>query len=151
MTSVLFVCSSGGHLDQLMHLLPPPQGYTVSIATFDKPDSRAKISDYEMHPLVWPTNRSVTALLRNGIIALRVLRRTRPEVVVSSGAAAAVPFFYLAKIFCRSKTVFIECIDRPNLPTLTARMVKPATDVYVCQWDEQLQNFPRSRKVSVSR
>jgi beta-1,4-N-acetylglucosaminyltransferase len=37
MTKILFVCSSGGHLDQLLALLPAPNGTDVAIATFMKP------------------------------------------------------------------------------------------------------------------
>lgn len=149
--TVLFVCSSGGHLDQLLTLLPAPEGVEIVFATFNKPDAVQKIEGYRFFPIHWPTNRSVKNLIRNSGVALKVLRSVRPDVIVSSGAAGAVPFFYFGRVFYRARTVFIECIDRVTLPTLTAKLVKPVTSTYVVQWPEQLQDFPRRFELSASR
>jgi beta-1,4-N-acetylglucosaminyltransferase len=151
MTKILFVCSSGGHLDQLLALLPAPDGTDVAIATFMKPDALAKVAGHRTYGLHWPTNRSVTALVRNLVIAARTLRQERPDLIVSSGAAAAVPFFWLGKAFFRTRTVFIECVDRIDNPTLTAKLVRPVTDRFIAQWDDQLTGFPRRERVAVSR
>lgn len=151
MSRVLFVCSSGGHLDQLLALLPAPEGVEVVFATFDKPDAEQKVAGYRVHALHWPTNRSLTALVRNLVLACRTLRAERPDTVISSGAAAAVPFFWLAKLVFAARTVFIECVDRIDNPTLTARLVRPVTDEFLTQWDSQLVGFPRRTRVAVSR
>lgn len=151
MTRVLFVCSSGGHLDQLLTLLPAPDDVEVAFATFRKPDALPKIEGFRVHGLVWPTNRSVRALIANLVIAVRTLRLERPDLVVSSGAAAAVPFFWVGKTVFRTRNVFVECIDRIDNPTLTARLVRPVTDRFVAQWDEQLAGFPRRAHVRRSK
>jgi beta-1,4-N-acetylglucosaminyltransferase len=151
MTRVLFVCSSGGHLDQLLALLPAPPGVDVAFATFRKPDALPKVERYRVHGLVWPTNRSLRALARNLVIAVRTLRRERPHLIVSSGAAAAVPFFWVGKVMFRTTNVFIECIDRIDNPTLTARLVRPVTDRFITQWDGQLDGFPRRTRVRQSK
>jgi UDP-N-acetylglucosamine:LPS N-acetylglucosamine transferase len=151
MTNVLFVCSSGGHLDQLLALLPAPVGTEVAIATFMKPDALSKVEGYRAYGLHWPTNRSVKALLINLGRAWTTLRRERPDVIVSSGAAAAVPFFWLGRVCFGTRNVFIECVDRMDNPTLTARLVRPVTDQFLAQWDSQLDGFPRRRRVEVSR
>lgn len=150
-TRVLFVCSSGGHLDQLLALLPQPEGVDIAIATFLKPDAASKISGMRSYGLYWPTNRSVKALLINLKRAFSVLRRERPEIIVSSGAAAAVPFFFVGKLFFDTKNVFIECFDRVDNATMTARLTKPVTDLYVCQWDTQLTDYPHREQVTRSR
>lgn len=151
MTKILLVCSSGGHLDQLLALLPAPTGTDVAIATFLKPDALAKVAGHRTYGLYWPTNRSITALARNLVLAARTLHHERPDLIVSSGAAAAVPFFWLGKTFFRTRTVFIECVDRIDNPTLTAKLVRPVTDRFVAQWDEQLAGFPRRERVGASR
>jgi beta-1,4-N-acetylglucosaminyltransferase len=147
---VLFVCSSGGHLDQVMALLPAPSGVDVAVATFHKPDAVDKLRGFRTYPLAWPTNRSISKTLQNALIAVRVLRQERPDVVISTGAAAAVPFFFIAKIF-RVKTIYIECVDRVSLPTVTARLVRPVTDAFVTQWRTQLPNWPRRVELGRSR
>ncbi|MBF4605078.1 polysaccharide biosynthesis protein [Curtobacterium sp. VKM Ac-2884] len=148
---ILFVCSSGGHLDQLLTLMPPPEGVDVAFATFLKPDSIPKLEGHRTHGLFWPTNRSLRALVVNLGIALRTLRAERPDLIVSSGAAAAVPFSWVGKVLFRTTNVFIECVDRIDNPTLTARLVRPVTDTFVTQWDAQLDGFPRCTKVRSSK
>ena len=98
-----------------------------------------------------PTAPFATALLINLGRAWTTLRRERPDVIVSSGAAAAVPFFWLGRVCFGTRNVFIECVDRMDNPTLTARLVRPVTDQFLAQWDSQLDGFPRRRRVEVSR
>ncbi len=147
----LFVCSSGGHLDQLLVLLPAPPTVEVVFATFLKPDAVEKIKDYKSYGLRWPTNRSLKAALINAFIAVRTVRKERPDVIVSSGAAAAVPFFLVGKLLRVPTTVYIECIDRQENVTLTARLVRPWTSMFLSQGDNQLSGFPRRHVVRASK
>lgn len=147
----LFVCSSGGHLDQLCALLPPPEGTEVIFATFSKPDAIAKTEGYRAYALYWPTNRSVKALIINSAAAIRILLSVRPDVLVSSGAAVAVPFFFLSRIIGRPQTIYVECIDRVRNPTLTARLVKHVTDTFIVQYTDQLCEFPNRLLIGLSR
>lgn len=148
---ILLVCSSGGHLDQLLLLQEWLDEHEVAIATFLKPDAIDRITKWRAYGLHWPTNRHLGNLLRNTYVAFRTMRSERPDLIISSGAAGAVPFFYLAKFFPRTRTVFIECYDRVDLPTLTARLVRPVTDLFVVQWSTQLPDFPRRVDLGPSR
>lgn len=56
-------------------------------------------------------------------------------MIISSGAAIAVPFFYIGKLF-GSKTVYIEVFDRIDASTLTGKLVYPVTDRFIVQWEE---------------
>jgi beta-1,4-N-acetylglucosaminyltransferase len=148
---VLLVCSSGGHLDQVLLLDDWLNNHDVAIATFLKPDALDRISKWRSYRLYWPTNRHVGNLIRNTFVALRTILRERPHVIISSGAAGAVPFFYLAKLLPGTRTVFIECYDRVDFPTLTARLVRPVTDLFIAQWPTQLPNWPRRLDLGPSR
>jgi len=65
-----------------------------------------------------------------------VLRRERPDVIVSTGAGAAVPFFWLGRLLgCR--TVYLEVYDRVDSATMTGRLCRPVTDLFLVQWPEQ--------------
>ena len=79
--------------------------------------------------------------MRNTWLALREIRRMRPTVIVSSGAAIAVPFFWIGKLF-GAKTVYVEVIDRIDTRTMTARLVSPVTDLIVAQDESQRALFP---------
>ena len=83
------------------------------------------------------------ALIKNTKIAWKVLKKERPDVIISSGAAVAVPFFYLGKLF-GAKLVYIEVFDRIDKPTMTGKMVYPIVDKFIVQWEEQKEVYPKA-------
>lgn len=142
---VLLVCSSGGHLAQLMRLGPWWKAHDRAWVTFRKPDAESVLSGERVWWAFHPTTRHLRNTLRNTRLAWRVLRVERPDVVVSNGAGVAVPFFVLARLM-RLRTVYIEVYDRIDSPTLTARLCHPFTDLFCVQWPEQ-QRFYRNSVV----
>ena len=75
------------------------------------------------------------------VLAVRLLRRERPSLVVSAGAGVAVPFFVAAWLL-RIPTVFIEVYDRVDTPTMTGRLCGPFTTRRIVQWQSQLEFYP---------
>jgi UDP-N-acetylglucosamine:LPS N-acetylglucosamine transferase len=143
---VALVCSSGGHLAQLLRLRPWWSNHERLWITFDTPDAVARLAD---DPVVWahhPTTRNVPNALRNLRLAWRVLRRERPDVVVSDGAGVAVPFFLVAKIL-GIRTVYVEVYDRIDSRTLTGRLCAPLADGFCVQWEEQRARYPRAELI----
>ena len=140
---VCLVGSSGGHLTHLWMLKPFWKDKERFWVTFDKQDARSMLKEERMYPCYYPTNRNIKNLLKNTKLAWKILRKERPDVIISSGAAAAVPFFYLGKLF-GAKTVYIEVFDRLDAPTLTGRLVRPVTDRFIVQWDEMLDVYKGS-------
>lgn len=143
---IALVGSSGGHLAHLLALKPwwsPRDRFWVTFHTEDAAEALAGERAYWCHH---PTNRNVRNLFRNTLLAVRVLVRERPALIVSSGAAVAVPFFYLGRLF-GARTVFIEVVDRIDTPTLTGRLVQPVCDEIVVQWPEQQRLYRRSRLI----
>ena len=104
--------------------------------TFDKEDARSLLKGETIYPCFFPTNRSLKALFINTKVAWRVLRKERPDLIISSGAAVAVPFFYLGKCF-GAKVIYIEVFDRIDKGTVTGKLVYPIADRFVVQWEEQ--------------
>lgn len=143
---VLLASSAGGHLAQLCRLEGWYSSRDVRWATFDLPDARSTLGDAEVIWAYRPTTRNVPNLLRNIRLAFREIRAHRPDVVISSGAAIAVPFFWVAKLFGVA-TIYVEVIDRFDTRTLTARLVSPVTDLFVVQDEEQLELFPGSHLI----
>src|SRR5205814_2116835 len=109
-------------------------------------DAASLLRDERVEWAYHPTTRNVPNLLRNLRLAWRLLRRERPDVVVSDGAGVAFPFFLLARIF-RAKTVYVEVYDRIDLPTLTGRLCYPLSDLFLLQWEEQKRFYPRGRMI----
>lgn len=138
---VLLVASSGGHLTQLCSLRPWWRGKERVWVTFRTPDAESVLGDESVRWAHHPTTRNVGNLLRNTGLALRTMRERRPSVVVSTGAGVALPFFVLAWLL-RIPTVYIEVYDRIDTPTLTARLCRPFTRLFLAQWEEQRSFMP---------
>ena len=140
---VCLVGSSGGHLDHLYALKPFWEGKERFWVTFDKEDSRTLLAGEKTYPVYYPSNRSLKALIINTHRAIKILRAEKPDVIISAGAAPAVPFFYIGKMM-GAKTVFIEAFDRINKGSLSAKLCYPASDVFIVQWEEMKQVFPKA-------
>lgn len=140
---VCLVGSSGGHLTHLYMLKPFWKKQERFWVTFDKTDARTLLADEKMYPCYYPTNRSVKALIINTKLAWRVLRKEKPELIISSGAAVAVPFFYLGKLL-GAKTIYIEVFDRFDKSTVTGKMVYPVTDKFIVEWEEMKNVYPKA-------
>lgn len=140
---VCLVGSSGGHLTHLYMLKPFWQDKERFWVTFNKEDANSILEGEQVYHCYYPTNRSLKALLINTRLAWQVLRKERPDVIVSSGAAVAVPFFYLGKLF-GMKTIYIEVFDRIDKPTMTGKMVYPVTDRFIVQWEEMKQVYKKA-------
>ena len=131
---VLMVASPGGHLSQMKLLTPCFADFERRWVTLDH-----ESVDVDGDELVFgygPTTRNAVNLLRNLRLAWRELRTSRPDMIVSTGAAIAVPFFVLGRLL-GIRTVFLEVYDRVDSRTLTARLVKPFTDAFLLQWESQ--------------
>jgi UDP-N-acetylglucosamine:LPS N-acetylglucosamine transferase len=79
-------------------------------------------------------------MLRNLGLGWRVLRRYRPNLVVSTGAGVAFPFFIAARLL-GIRTVYVEVFDR--IDSLTGRLCYPLSDLFLLQWEEQKRAYPR--------
>ena len=127
---VCLVGSSGGHLTHLYMLKPFWQNKERFWVTFEKEDAKSLLEGEKMYPCYYPTNRSLKALIKNTKIAWKVIKEERPDLIISSGAAVAVPFFYLGKLF-GAKTIYIEVFDRIDKPTMTGKMVYPVSARFI--------------------
>ncbi len=133
---ICLVGSSGGHLTHLYLLKEFWKKHEHFWVTFDKVDSKSLLENEKCYWCYFPTNRNIKNLIKNTFLALRILKKEKPDLIISSGAGPAVPFFYLGKLW-RAKTVYIEVYDRIELPTVTGKLVYPVTDCFVLQWEEQ--------------
>lgn len=140
---ICLVGSSGGHLTHLYLLKPFWKDKERFWVTFDKEDTRSILGNETFYPCHYPTNRNLKNLIKNTVLAFNILRKEHPDVIISSGAAVAVPFFYLGKLF-GAKTVYIEVFDRIDAPTLTGKIVYPVTDKFIVQWEEMKKVYPKA-------
>lgn len=141
---VLLVASSGGHLLELLELAAEYEPVTRHWVTFDKPDARALLTGERVTYAYSPTNRHLGNLVRNAFLAVRVLLRTRPRAVITTGAGVGVPFLYAARAMgCRA--IYVESLARIDQLSLTGRLVYPVVTHFFVQWPGLARRYRRGR------
>jgi beta-1,4-N-acetylglucosaminyltransferase len=141
---VLLVASAGGHLLQLLQLREEWPLAERQWVTFDKTDARSLLIGETVWYAHHPTNRNIPNLLRNMVLAFRLIRRLRPRAIVTTGAGVAVPFCYVGRLF-RARVVYIESFARISNPSLTGRLVHPVATSFFVQWPELQKRFRNAR------
>ncbi len=140
---VCLVGSSGGHLTHLYMLKPFWKERERFWVTFDKEDAKSLLEGENIYHCYYPTNRSLKALIINTKLAWNVLRKEKPDLIISSGAAVAVPFFYLGKLF-GARLIYIEVFDRIDKSTITGKLVYPIVDKFIVEWEEMKEVYPKA-------
>jgi UDP-N-acetylglucosamine:LPS N-acetylglucosamine transferase len=82
--------------------------------------------------------------VRNTLRAWQLLRRHRPAVVLTTGAAIAFPFAWLGRLF-GAHVIYVESVTRISTPSLTLRLVRKAADRIYVQWPDLLEQLPEAR------
>ena len=139
---LLLVSSSGGHLTQLMSLRPWWEQHDRLWVTADLPDTRSLLAGERVLSSNSPTTRNLPNMVRNFRLANNIIKTERPDVIISTGAGIAPPFFLMAKLR-GVRTVFLEVYDRLDSTTMAGRLCYPMSDRFLLQWDEQRKLYPR--------
>ncbi|HWI07915.1 MAG TPA: UDP-N-acetylglucosamine--LPS N-acetylglucosamine transferase [Solirubrobacteraceae bacterium] len=142
---VMIVCSSGGHLLQMLALRDAWEPYERVWVTFDKSDARSLLADERVLHAYGPTNRDIPNLLRNVRLAWRKLRAERPSAILTTGAGVAVPFAWIGRIL-GIPTIYVESVTRIDELSLSARLIAPVATRLYAQWP-QLAEQPRRRAI----
>ena len=141
---LLLVCSTGGHLLQLVALRDSWQGFARAWVTFDKSDARSLLDGERVLFAHGPTNRNLKNMLRNLLVAWRVVAEVRPKVLVTTGAGVAVPFAWVARL--RGATVvYVESMARIEGPSLTYRLIAPVASTALCAVARARRDAPEGR------
>ncbi len=141
---LLLVCSSGGHLLQLCALREAWEGLDRAWVSFDKSDVRSLLAGERVIHAHGPTNRNLGNLLRNGILAVKLIRDMRPRAVLTTGAGVAVPFAWVARLY-GARVVYVESMTRIEGPSLSMRMIAPVASRLYVQWPELAPRVRRAR------
>lgn len=138
--------SSGGHLVQLLATKPLWDDNERAWVCFKKPDAIGSLAGERCYWGAYPTNRNLRNLLRNTALAVRVLRTERPNIIMSTGAGLAIPYFVLGRLF-GATLVYIEVYDRFDSATVTGRICERLAHIFALQWPEQQLHYKRGKYI----
>lgn len=149
MKKVMFISSTGGHLSELLQLEPLFAEYNSYLIT-EKTKSTVGLRDkYPKRTffLKYGTKSHLISyifiFLFNILKSLVLMLKIRPDVVVTTGTHTAVPMCYIAKLFHR-KVIFIETFANSKTRTKAGEMVYPIADVFIVQWEDMLELYPKA-------
>lgn len=147
MKKVMFISSTGGHLNELLQLKPMFKKYDSYIIT-EKTKSTVDLKDeYKVHYLIYGTKHKplsyIFKLLINCFKSLYYFIKIRPDAIVTTGAHSAGPMCCIGKIF-RKKIIYIETMANLSSKTLTGKLVYPIADLFVVQWESMKEMYPKA-------
>lgn len=153
MSKLLVHLGMGGHTSQILRVVQGlGKSYTYEyVVGHDDQTSAAKIPfPGSIHRMLNPRLMTDTSLLKVAwqmIPATRdawkILRSIRPDAIISTGPALAIPLFWLAK-FLGIKTIFIESWVRVEHSSLAGRLVYPVSSLFFVQWPTMKKVFPKA-------
>lgn len=143
---VLLVCTAGGHLMQLWSVRDAWAGYRAAwvVASHERSDVESLLEGQRVVYAHSPGTRNLKNLVRNVLLARRLLRDLRPSVMLTTGAAVAVPFAWLARL-AGVRVVYVETLARADRPSLSFRLAAPAAARVYVQWPELAAKVRRAR------
>ena len=140
----MLVANNGGHLLQLCSLMNVWEKYESFWVTGNKPDASSLLGNEKIYYGYTPTDRNIVNLFRNIFLAVKIIFKEKPDVIVSTGAALAVPFCYVGKIF-GCKVIYLESFAKINTPTLSGKMVYPISNLFLIQWESMRKHYPKAK------
>ena len=125
MKKVLFISSTGGHLNELLQLKPLFEKYDSYIVTEKTKSNKDLCKKYKnVYYLVYGTKLHMFSyffkfsfnIIKSFILFIRI----RPKVIVTTGTHTAVPMCYIAKL------------------------LYPIADTFIVQWEDMLKIYPKA-------
>lgn len=141
---LLLVCNPGGHFSTMMGLKDFWSTYPREWVTYPKFDTQNLRGKEQVYWVELQEARMLWKACVNFFKALIILRKSQPDLVVSTGASLAVPFLLASKVF-GIKTIFIESISRSGDLSLSGKLVYYLVDEFYVQWPECVERYPKAQ------
>lgn len=137
---ICLVASAGGHLSQLLKIVQPTEKYQAFVITTSEA-VRENLEKFGPVHVVGECNRQhglqVVKVLRR---CWAILRREKPDVILSTGAAAGCLCCFLGKLM-GARIVWVDSITNVDRLSLSGRMVRYIADLFIVQWPELTEKY----------
>jgi UDP-N-acetylglucosamine:LPS N-acetylglucosamine transferase len=140
MKKIVIVTSCGGHLTEARRLAPVYEQYDYFYVVNDR---IALPRELEGKTVFIRHSERDWLFVVNLWEAWTILRRERPDLMLSTGAGPAVPFALVARLL-RIPVVFVEISAQVTEPSLTGRILYRLADRFFYQWKPLEKYFPKA-------
>lgn len=129
---ILAIASGGGHWVQLLRLRPAFEGCDVVYATV-REGYRDDVGGSEFH-LIPDSNRwNKIALLKSALAIFNLIRRLKPDVVLTTGAA---PGFFAVRFgkWLGARVVWVDSVANAEVLSMSGEKAGSFVDLWLTQW-----------------
>jgi beta-1,4-N-acetylglucosaminyltransferase len=137
---VCIVSSCGGHLSEVRCLKPAYKDYEHFYVLNDKANLPR---DMQNRTYFISHSERDRRFFLNLWESLRILRKERPDVILSTGAGPVVPFALVGRSLFGCRVLFIETITRIKRPSITGRIMYWLAHDFYYQWRSLEKFFPK--------
>lgn len=137
---ICIVSSAGGHLIQCLKLLPVLKKHNVFVITFTAGHLKKSLKGLKTY-LIENPKRNPVRYMQTAPKFYEILKKEKPDVIITTGAGVAVPVCLMAKYFFGSKIIFIESFSRITEPSQTGRILYNFADLFIVQWKSLLKHY----------
>lgn len=138
------VTSKGGHLVAIKQLSQVLNKYDHFWVTFKGLDTEELLMNEKIYYAFFPETRNILNAIKNTLLAIKILIKEKPTILISSGAGLAVPFFIVGKLL-KTKLLFIETFDYIKYPSLSGKILYNFVDLFVIQHKIQKRWYPKAK------
>lgn len=142
---IILAASGGGHLEEIRQLDSLKDEHIVRYLVSDSEINRL-FEGYLLLPDFRNSLRfrRVLDFLRVSIHSFFLILREKPDVIISTGAAATYPICWLQKKMRHKKVIFIESLARKTSGSKTGKLVYKFADHFIVQNEELLSVYPNA-------
>lgn len=137
---IIAVASGGGHLVQLQMMQRSLDEFDVHLVTTSHQLADANFVNVSAVPDCNRTNP--IAIVRTCFALFKIVRKTRPDIIFSTGALPGAIAIIIGRIF-KADTIWLDSIANVERLSLSARFARPFCTLVLTQWP----SLARSQKV----
>lgn len=142
---ICLAASLGGHLEEIARLSDLGKQYEVYLVT-EKGGFTALSFCSQVYHLDNINRKEFLFLpkfIKNFLRSFYILLKEKPNSIISTGALATYPTCLLGKLMGK-QIIYIESFARVNSASLTGKLMYRISDLFIVQWEEMLEIFPKA-------
>ncbi|EET61734.1 oligosaccharide biosynthesis protein Alg14 like protein [Marvinbryantia formatexigens DSM 14469] len=145
MKKVCFICSAGGHLEQIRQLQPIANTYDCFYVTVKtKATEHIKERKYFSDDLNRKSKfAGIISICRMFFQQMKIFLLEKPDAIITTGAAVAIPMCIIGHFF-KKKVIYIESYARMNSVNRSGKVIYRVADLFIVQWQELLRYYPKA-------
>lgn len=139
---IVAICSGGGHMAELKRAIPKINNTTITWITASSGYSTVQKVRNTLY--ICDPHTSKFMFVINFVQSLYFFIKTRPQVVISSGAGLCIFYCLICKVF-RRKLIFLETGARITTPSKTGEVLYKYSDLFIVQSKHLLKYYPNAK------